>query len=84
MNFKFATILLLSVGILSVATSAQDVVTTAAQVQGLSIETAALGKTVRLEGVMTFIDSASGRAFMQRSRPQAEPAGRAAEGLAPG
>ena len=65
MKFKFATILLLSVGILSVVTSAQDMVTTAAQVQGLSIETAALGKTVRLEGVMTFIDSASGRAFMQ-------------------
>ena len=65
MNFHCPFVLLLFVVFFPQWAAAQDVVVAAAQVQGLSVESAALGKPVRLEGVMTFIDSASGRAFMQ-------------------
>ena len=65
MNFRLAFIFIGLVGGSSLSATAQEVIVAAAQVQGLTVETAALGKAVRLEGVMTFIDSASGRAFMQ-------------------
>ncbi len=65
MSLRLAFMFILLVGGSSLRGTAQDVIASAAQVQGLPVETAALGKTVRLEGVMTFIDSASGRAFMQ-------------------
>ena len=65
MNLRLAFVSLVLAGGPLLLATAQDVVVTAAQVQGLPVETAALGKTVRLEGVMTFIDSLSGRAFFQ-------------------
>ncbi len=65
MNFHSTFVLVLFVAILPKWAAAQDVLAAAAQVQALSVESAALSKPVRLEGVMTFIDSPSGRAFMQ-------------------
>ena len=65
MSFRLAFILLPLAGGLVPWATAQDVMVSAAQVQGLPVGTAALGRTVRLEGVMTFIDAAAGRAFVQ-------------------
>jgi hypothetical protein len=65
MSFRAPFVLVLFAVFCPIGVTAQDVVVAAAQVQGLPVEKAALGKAVHLEGVMTFIDSDSGRAFMQ-------------------
>jgi len=59
---RIATCLLL--GSVSWA-SGQEVITSAAQVQALPIEVAELDRPVRIEGVVTYIDTASGQAFVQ-------------------
>ncbi len=45
--------------------AAQEAITSAAQVQALSIEAAELARPVRIEGVMTYIDVANGQAYVQ-------------------
>ena len=57
--------------ILVASASAQDVITSAAQVQALPTEVAELARPVRIEGVITYIDTASGQAWtlvVDRSR----------------
>jgi len=44
--------------------SAQEAITSAAQLQALPIDVAELAKPVRIEGVVTYIDTASGQAFI--------------------
>ena len=46
---------------------AQEAITSAAQVQALPIELAELARPVRIEGVITYIDTAAGQAFIQDS-----------------
>lgn len=60
--------LVISVGVgfgLAAFTAAQEMITSAAKIQGLPIAEAEHAVPVRIEGVVTYIDTASGRAFVQ-------------------
>lgn len=67
MNFRlYATAVVLCFGWCSLAL-AQEPITSAKQVQALAVEVAEKALPVRIEGVITYIDKASGQAFVQDS-----------------